>query len=620
MDENFSTVFVFQESIERTNVQRGELISLIELNEEPVITKILENEEIFQGILKNNGLITFESKIVKHDHHLEASIVFFSQSAIVFTNFKLDVKEMIRRSGYIQSVGELIYLAKWGEINTDKISGVLTRYCYHTKKVRELIFYKSTDNDGIDNKLSNLLIDDLRYHIGNDSFQKAELNIRKNVTSYSILHGLTEGKEPIFFFKDVGEVYDNSALKKFYPDRNMTEYSICYISDFKKDNSLHYLDDLKECKPFWAGIYTTPHRLMNAMLNLARITKDSVIVDPFSHTGTLVMESSQIGCKVKAFDLHEIQGAKDNYEFLCMGSSKIFKSCSSIFKLTKDSSITEELQKILFDCICSNKQGLPEVAKGKRIEDLLKKNNSLMNFETRLYFYLLRRYNMEQQRRADLDDDSGINFTKRHVRNSRPKKPLKHVEKGFYTFFGKQLKSFEEANKTNGFPVIYLSEDNENEHKFHFTDSIYKTNRIGYINYAREEPDFELKDILKNEYNIEDNSIDAVVTDPPYGYGEGLHKSMIRKIYTALFEKSFKWLKPNGVIVFCTLDKVKTGRKKDLLFTEDIIDIANFVARKSNVCFNLNYFYPTQNQKTCLYYWKSKYALNRAVIVLRINK
>ncbi len=606
MGKNYSTLFVFQESIEKTN--------------EPVVTTILEIEEAFNDTFEKEGLITFETQLIEQETPFEARIIFFSQCAIAFTNFELNLKEIVRRSGYIQSVGELIYMAKWEEINTQNISQVLKRFCIWEQKARKLIFYKSTDNEDIDNILSNLLIDDSRYHIGTESFQKAEMNISKTVEDYSLAHCLTEAKEPIFFIKDAGETDENSPLKNFYLGRNIVEYSICYISEFKKDNSIHYLDDLKECKPFWAGIYTTPHRLMNAMLNLARVTKNSVVVDPFSHTGTLAIEASQIGCNVKAFDLHEIQGAKDNYEFLCMGGLKILRTSRNILKNTKDTKLTKELQIILSDSICLNTQGLPEVNENKKIEDLLKEYGILKNFDNRLFFYLLRRYEMEKQRRANLIDNSGINFAKRHVKNMIIKKPLKHIKSNYYTFFGKQLKSFEEANKTNGFPVIFLSADKMNEHECQFTDSLYKTNRIGYINNSNEKPEFDLKDILKSEYDIKDNSIDAVVTDPPYGYGEGLDEKMIRAIYTALFEKSFRWLKPLGVLVFCTLDKVKTGRKKGLLFTEDIIKIANLVARNNNVYFNLNYFYPTQIQKTCLYYWKSKYALNRSVIVLKINK
>jgi len=594
----YSYLFVFSKNIEKTDITRGELITLIELQKKDVVIHI----DSIEDLKLSNGAITFDKIDEKFSDDF-THIMFQSQSALVFSNFEIDLKEIIRRSGYIHSCGKFLFLTKWGNLSIEFIESVVENFCKSENNWYNTIFYKESDNK-ISNRLSSLLIDDTRYHIKNSSFNMAEIDLNNKLRKLKEKLSLKNKNEHIFIFLEKNKINNNLLLSNLYEDRNLVDFGVCYLSEYKKENPIHEMDDLKEIKPFWAGIFTTPHRLMSAMLNLAKINEDSVILDPFSHTGTLAIEASNIGCKVIASDIMGTQGAKDNYDFLCKSYKNFNSILKKIIRHTKDNELTDKLKELIDDNIFLNNQGLPET----------KSDISVMisSYSERLYFYILRRYAMELKRGADIKDLK--TFISNYIGKLSKKKPIPG-----YRLFGKQFKLFEKEYKKTGYPLITISSDNKN----FFIDSYYKSNRIGYINKnVNNYPIFQKNDICNqsDDYGIKESSIDAVITDPPYGYGEDLSESQVREIYTSLIEKSIKWLKPNGYMVFCALDKVKTGRTENLLFTEKILDIVNIIAKQNNVKFVFNNVLLTSNYLKNVYYWKSKYALNRSIISLQINK
>ncbi len=58
------------------------------------------------------------------------------------------------------------------------------------------------------------------------------------------------------------------------------------------------------------------HRLINALLNLADVGDDKEVVDPFSYSGTVAIETASLGGIAQSFDISEVLGAHDNFEFL----------------------------------------------------------------------------------------------------------------------------------------------------------------------------------------------------------------------------------------------------------------------------------------------------------------
>jgi len=56
------------------------------------------------------------------------------------------------------------------------------------------------------------------------------------------------------------------------------------------------------------------------------------------------------------------------------------------------------------------------------------------------------------------------------------------------------------------------------------------------------------------------------------------------------------------------------------MFTEDIIGMANNVAKNMGIVFIVTSLHPVIRGPLFTYYWKSKYALNRSIIALQILK
>lgn len=588
--KNYSYIFVFYKSFEKTDIQKGELISLIELQKEKSVIHIKEIEEIDQ----TDRIIKFSDNLIENSGNEVVNILFLSQSALVISNFEINTREIIRRAGYVQSCGKFIFFSKWENLSEKKIQNNIVEFCKQEDSLYKIYFYEQSNNEKIESKLEGLLIDDKRYHIGKSSYKMASSRI-KNFIENDLKNKISKRENSsIFIYKEKLLVKHHSLMSDFYEDRNIVDCCVCYLSQYKKDNPIHEMDEMKELKPFWSGIFTTPHRLMNAMLNLAKINENSRIIDPFCHTGTLAIEASQIGCEVILSDKFGTVGAKDNYDFLCGGYRNFEKLTKKLSKYYKENKLTIEHQQI---CAYKNNIKLNGYDLPEANNKVLKK---IKTIDERLFFYIVRRYAMETLRAAI--NQSIFVYIKSYIEN--------------YRIFAKQFKTFELSFHQTGEPIVYSNNDLKC-----FSDCYYETNRVGYINKSKKYPKFQINDIcLDDNYGIEESSLDAVITDPPYGYGEVLTSTEVTEIYTALINKSIKWLKPNGYLVFCALDKVKTGRTKDLLFTEDIIDIINFEAKKNNVKFVTNGIPLTKSYVKNVYYWKSKYALNRSVFCLQIIK
>ncbi|KJF41833.1 site-specific DNA-methyltransferase [Draconibacterium sediminis] len=597
-----SYLFVFNRSFEKTDISKGELISLLELQQKDVLIRTKTVEEL----TSEGNRISFNNQIFVDENKDFTYIIFLSQSAIVLSSFKFDIKDIIRRSGYIHSCGKFLFISKWADLQIDDILEDVTSFCKKENEWHNTVFYKKTENE-VNNKLDSLLIDDRRYHIGNDSFNIASNNLQSKLNSVESSLKLKPNEEHIFIFLEKGKVHDYSALSELYEDRNVIDYGVCYLSEYKKDNPIHEMDNLKELKPFWAGIFTTPHRLMNAMLNIAKVEKDSIVLDPFCHTGTLAIEASQMGCKVIASDLFGTNGAKDNYDFFCNGAQNFNSIIGEITEHLNNVTLTKQFQALIPENIKLNAQGLPETT-----GDV---NDRIKSLSERLYYYILRRYSMENLRGAELGVEGQRDFVNNYIRPFQEDK----YEPGF-SMFGKQLELFENEFAITGEPIVSF----DNNNKKYFTDSYYTSKRVGYINncFRTDYPIFLKNNICGNieSYGIEESSINAVVTDPPYGYGEGLEMNEVRDIYSSLIDKSITWLKSGGYLVFCALDKVKTGRTRDLLFTEDILDIVNIVAKRRKVNFIMHDILLTSDHLKNVYYWKSNYALNRTIISVQIIK
>ena len=605
-------VVVFQEPRSKTDIPQAELGVLLEAQAPQLCFEWID---LSVATSHSGGPSFFTPDVAFEEREYPvAHVAFLEQSAIVATNFQVNVEELVRRAGYVHSAGDLIFVCEWGTLAVGTVSELLVRHATKKKAFFKLSFYTKSAHADYPDHLPELCIDDGRYHVGQEAFVKAAQRIddRYSVAVKDKRIGKV-GDGEIFLYRDTGPLSHSRPLNRMYSDRSSGDYAVCYLSTYKKENPIHALDR-NESKPYSAGIFTTPHRLVNAMLNLGRVKPGSVVVDPFCHTGTAAIEASHLGATVVSTDRSEPIGAEDNFEFLCRGAASMRKVCSELLALSSNRTLHDAFNTLATESIGLNSHGLPQVRVGHTIEVLMSSGMDdldLTRLSQRLYFYLVRRFHMMEQRGSATASDSS-EFARRFIGSPADRYEDKS-ESMTYFRAAALLEMFERATATAKTPTISAETSL-------LADSGFLARRVGYAYIQEGESSFRVADITREDHGLGPASVDAVVTDPPYGYGEDLDRSEVERIYRCLFERSFEWLRSGGFLVFCTLDKVRTGRTEDLLFTEDILSLLNRVARENSIAFGQRHVYPIERWPQFLFYWKSKYALNRAVIAVEVLK
>ena len=70
----------------------------------------------------------------------------------------------------------------------------------------------------------------------------------------------------------------------------------------------------------------------------------------------------------------------------------------------------------------------------------------------------------------------------------------------------------------------------------------------------------DLQDFLKIWQN-ENNKVDMIITDPPYGVNTGEKEEELYRIYKTFIIQSLKCLKDKGQIIICLLSEMHQGQK-----------------------------------------------------------
>ena len=321
--EAFSYIFMFSWSFKRTDIQYGELVNLIKKyvdtknkDVEPDIQtykddfKIDNNENYFNPPKK--------TKIKRGKIFIQK----FGQSCIVWSSYKLDLKGIIDDSGYIYSCGKLVYSSIWDLANEDDIVLALTNYISQSKDRKyNLCFLTKNKNNSSDrekefvgksflDKQLDLQIDEERYFLGRQLFTQSKHFIKGKIKDeINVVKDCN--KADIMAYKDNRLSIRDGKYESIWEQRKM--YFIIFHLLHIKKNPLHELD---ENKPYNKGSYTTPAKLMRAMLNLASVKETDIVLDPFSYTGTLALEMVDFRGQVISGENDEAIGLSDNLNFL----------------------------------------------------------------------------------------------------------------------------------------------------------------------------------------------------------------------------------------------------------------------------------------------------------------
>lgn len=603
-------VVVFADSIDTTDVPLNELKSLIRIHNPRLVVK----ETGLSEVLSPPPTLDLPHNIVVEAPENIVHLARFKQSCIISTVEPSGfLHSIIKRSAYIDSCGPLICVSQMDHLSVDTVRADLTRFIqkWNIRSFALSFYTKDTKEKlgGQPGKLDGLLIDQKRFFLRELPFDQAIRQLQDwPGPGELVLDDKAEVDAQLWGYKDVAEGLGGS-LGWTYPEKLDEIYLILYQPQYRLRNALYDLDEHREAKPYWKGIDTTPQRLMGAMLNLAQVQENHVIFEPFAHTGTVLHEAAKLRLGGVIFnDKFETQGAEDNLSVLTASVGTLRSVIDDMQRIRQKKSpeepnlpqIHEVAQKSL---VWKENEPYPL---HHSITDLTKEHHWLSQLSPRLFFYFVRRFCVEQR----------IGYT-----DTNPS----------YAIYGRYknessatlLTAVDEFVKTN---LDYLAEYADTREKVGAEFPFRGVTEIGYAPLNRggfrrliEGADVDIAE--EGFASIDDSSVDAIVTDPPYGYGSFLEQEAIYRLYRRFFEEAFRVLKPGGRIVMCVLDKVKTG--KDTLvqvMTAGVVDLANEVAKTSRVSFVTDTLNPFERDALLLSYWKAQHKLNRGILSFRIHK
>lgn len=586
-------VFIFWQPLPETSLPLAELQSVLRHLAPTTVVEVVHPDTLLDG--KTPEL---PSQYI--------AVAPLRQSAIAASTHELDVANLVARSGYMHSGGPLVFARQWRKADATGIRKACRQYLMsHAAAGADLIWYQKMDEQNAPKELNSILIDESRYHLGERPFRPEAERIRAALRGQS-----NTPKILLYAYRDRARTKsDTKSVYLDYEERDTEDYLIIYKTDAKKENPIHNLDDVDECKPFWAGIFNTPHRLINALLNMADVGENSIVVDPFSYSGTVAIETAKLGGIAKSFDISEVRGAEDNFQFFCtVAGPETLQVAKRILSVPKK---VHELLDLAIAHSGVNELNMPDVKEDGRIEQLMIQRSWRKQLSTsggRMAYYLLRRYHMESRRKV------------RKVGSD----PQKYVEK-LVNRLESALQYMAALRKYQKDGLRLCVVPGQHVTSEHCIDQKHKTSRV-FLSYAAGSPNnnrfrFKLHDITGMPLPLPDGSVDAVVSDPPYGYGDMIERDDLYRIYRAFFKQALRIIKNGGSLVFCALDKVRTGRAANNLFTtEEVVRMLHDEASQSRVDFAFPSIDPIAEQARGLYYWKSPKALNRSIFAARIYR
>lgn len=587
-----SYVFIFSEPLDVTNLPLLELISLLEQTWEPIsVTISLVNS-------LERDLATSRQVILK----------LFSQTAVVKTLNELNVEDlakMTQRASYIFSCGELIIAEPWQEITATKLEQEILNHCRRIKKRLPIHFYSQGTDGDFPDFMPGIAIDEGRYFIENAHFREEERRIQKRLEdTYALAPGESQPGEMVFVIRDISvDQEDGTGDRGLYEEEARTLYLIAYHSVLKSDNPVYLLDD---DKPYWAGPYTTPPRLMGAMYNLGRVKKGEVVLDPFAGTGTSVLEGAKIGCSVWYGDKFERQGCKDNIELL-LQPDRLLQCIAQI-----ESMVKEAMPKVLNDLLsvatrvmrCGEDR---YVDMGEAVDTLWYREVRLQRVDCRILYYLLRRWYSERiiKGRSDTQDAA----LKKWLLNLKRYAivlgySLRHDGLWVHSELKDELRTKLSAKERE---ELGVERDQLN------------TRRVGITVGDRRSFRCVVSD-ARRMANIRSESVDAIITDPPYGYATDSEEKELVELYEAFLLEGFRVLRNFGRIVLCCLHKVKTGKPiTSRIQTWGVLETIDRIAKEQNIAFVRKSVLPI-SAPDGVGYWRSRHVLDRGIIYLEVVK
>jgi hypothetical protein len=575
--------FLFQKNLGVTNIQFAELLNLLRWVR-PEAVGILESSEV--NALQEG----FRRDAVREDGRLDQRLlrkleetlrgVFvvepFYTCCVVYSPWELDLAKIVSKAGYMHSCGPLIYRNLLTDANRQ---GFIRRLRKYITDVREasgsdepvlVQFYTHESYPQLDWKsgdeaegLVDIKLDYAKSFFGWNTLAAEARQLEEDLgglatldTSYyrrvALAPDYRARDETVFVIRDYGFDWSEESARA-YP-REEEQYFLCYDSQYRKNNRVHVAD---EGKPYWAGSTTTPQRLTAAMINLVLPADGSLLCDPFAGTGTSILEAMKWPCRMAASDLFEPDLAVDNLEFFELSAAGLEGCYSRLVSLLEDTETTENIARALLSTLRELKDspyldisvGLSgaakfqsdstEISENTRTRDIVRRIPGLDfgDLSHRLGLYIVRKVLIlwGSEIMSNLD-------TRLHE--------LVHEELAVWADYVTEMRKVllrEQDATMAGRPWL----------EGHFARHVpfAKNSRFELVGDR-----IHACSATSLSY-LEDGSVYAFVTDPPYGFNTSHNPEALLDLYLNLVHEMFRTLDPKGGhIVMCAVARTKTGK------------------------------------------------------------
>lgn len=674
--------FLFEKNLRVTNVQFAELLALIRVHHKPSgrnaapqrngqYSEQLDScselqfsaspdfhflvEKLFQPFLESCKTLPLDrtasaelDKLVVQYAELLLNLVIFDcyfGSCVVYTppNIEIDLKAVCAYAGYVHSCGIPVYVRNVNEAKTRSLmQAVKARVPFRrkgTSPVRLIVYaheeFSKSDRgweDELRHGLDDVKLYEHKFFLGGTPLVRALQRLKDGVPARGVvltrpslsrpLNDRTRRREEFDKARSLWLITDRSVARP-YNTPGESRYLICYEQRFKNCNPTHIFD---ENKPAWVSQTTIPHSLMGAMINLTKPwwpRKGTILcADPFAGSGTTWFEAekhNRVLCT--ASDIAPISQLliADNYHYLSAKAAVVKRTVTHLNKLGRQIKGASSTNRVLANFPAKIKSLLSATKRKGRNNNRTRS----LEFVPRSVLSLDALLQIKPLQTLTPDDRLVLYLAARaDVRHAMA---LEAGRENWVTAFLDEMKKLTFQLKA----LLNLRNSQEHSCDTERISLISREYSHGCVVWPERFERFSgkhkwpLPAFVRGVESILDGIYDFIVTDPPYGYNEGMSLRNLFELYANLFDHLIRALKEEGQLVVAVPDTALTGKPFPIFTTKHtIIHQVLQAARKQGREVIRSAYIPPQPGSLFYppYYWEAGSYLRRAILHFRFRR
>jgi hypothetical protein len=649
--------FLFNQHLGVTNAQYAELYSLIE-----------SHAATEQGAARNVGLLfqrtermkaavadamnmlldyspeqrpaaalAFAERYIDVFRYSVAIDMFYCSCAIFLPpGLDIDIQKITAESGYIHSAGRSVFVRNIRKAKQQHLRLALNLHLGKSQP-KDLplpfVVYSHEDFTGSDEDAKEEIyrgIDAVKLHVEKMAMGSVPLAQVVNEIRTEYVGRLEVPPPGVYHEMHDFRGLTNRAIwlvcDRSINDSNPTSaggrrYYICYEQQFMSISPFFLFD---ENKPAWKSHTTLPHSLTAALINCTKPhVPGSKIVDPFGGTGTTWLEGKRIGvsASLRCSDISPICPLmlNDNIRFFLMSSVELLQLSDELERMEP-----EIRQLDARGAGAPNQNDLdfsmeqtPYVTARAIVEGLRKENPSEeqefsfspavvkalsdLTYIKRFTFYIVLRAELRNR---------GAFHRKSKSRERLFLKSLAELQKQIRKFIELRRSVTGDEVRRDSISVVFRGKYSEQLFPLFFLKSLDELAADAKLSVTGNH----------DARQIEPNSVDAIICDPPYGFNTREEQGELADLYAEFIGVAIAALRHGGHFIICLPSESYTGR--DLPYCTGAGLITNQVLIKAKAV-NKRIYTPARSLPSQLlappYYWEAERALRRTILHFRIE-